>query len=220
MAKHPYLNFSNSEYTNGKVIGTSKYIADGNGLTNKNIKIIQIPPVFDDDIIVEVGWKAFRFTQITSVFISKNIRYINWGAFESTPLVDVRFEKGSKLERVDSAAFYNCLSLTRIDFPSSLNEMLYTDYLIFYKNIKLSCVSYLGVSDFSTIKMFDNTPKIHVSSSYNYEKFGELDVSKDDQTCGTSNERFYPTRRMCCSLKIRYQCRSNHFLFVVILLRS
>ena len=123
MAKHPYLNFSDSTYATGKVVGTSDAVKVGNGLTKTNIKIVQIPPVFDDELVVEIGTRSLQNTQITYVFVSKNIRYINWGAFESTPLVEIRFEKGSKLEKINAAAFYNCKSLTKIDFPSSIKEI-------------------------------------------------------------------------------------------------
>ena len=111
MISHPYLNFSSSKYGRGKVVGTSEFVSYGNALTNANVKIIQIPQTFDDERVIEIGYRSFQSTKITSVFVSKNVKYINWGAFERTPLVEIRFEKGSKLEKINCAAFYMCKSL-------------------------------------------------------------------------------------------------------------
>ena len=218
MAKHPYLNFSDSTYATGKVVGTSDFVKIGNGLTKTNIKIVQIPPVFDDELVVEIGTRSLQNTQITYVFVSKNIRYINWGAFESTPLVEIRFEKGSKLEKINVAAFYNCKSLTKIDFPSSIKEIVQDgEYYLFHSNTVLSCVSYLGTYNFESINMFSNTPAIHVSSSYPASKLGNVDITKDDSTCGISNERFYPTRNHFCTNIIRYQYKTNFIPYVILM---
>ena len=210
MAKHPYLNFSSSTYEIGKVVGTSDFEKEGNGLTKSNIKVVQIPPIFDDDIVIEIGARAFQGTQITSVFVSKNIRYINWGAFENTPLTEIRFEKGSRLEKINVAAFFNCKALTKIDFPSSLKEIENNkQYYLFHYNTNLSCVSYQGTSNFENIFMFSNTPTVHVSSSYPSSNFGFVSPVKDDQTCGISNERFYPTRKICCTEITRCHCKTK-----------
>ena len=217
MAKHPYLSFSESSYSYGKVVGTSNFTVIGNGLTKKSIKIVQIPPVFDDKCVVEIGFASFRYTTITSVFISKNVQYINWGAFESSEISEVRFEEGSRLERINDAAFLYCKSLKKIDFPSSLQEIMNRGYGIFGQNI-LDCVSYHGIHDFSSMDMYKSSLVVHVSSKYSYDIFGKVKVTKDDQTCGISNQLFFPTRLMHCSPNIRYQCRTNLFLYTTFLL--
>ena len=69
---HPYLSFSLSSYYLGKlVVGTSKSVANGNGLTNSNIKIVEIPSSFNGIEISEVGYRSFYNLGITSIFFPK-----------------------------------------------------------------------------------------------------------------------------------------------------
>ena len=212
MAKHPYLSFSESKYAYGKTVGTKNGEDRGNGLTNKAIKIVQIPPIFDDDCVVEIGMRAFAHTGITSIFIPKTVLHISWGAFEGChSLSEVRFEAGSRLEKVSGAAFYNCLQLKNIDFPSSLKEIGYGNWEVF-KNDDLECFSYQGSYDFSNIDIFANVSKVHVSSSYPSDKLGKVEVTNDNSTCDVSHERFYPKRRFCNSPIIRYQCHTNNLI--------
>lgn len=75
--RHPYLNFSESTDASGYIVGTSNEETEGNGLLKKNVKIVNIPAVFNSRNIVEIGCGAFGNTGITSVFISKNIK--RWG---------------------------------------------------------------------------------------------------------------------------------------------
>ena len=127
MVKHPYLSFSESNYSYGKTVGTQNGDISGNGLTNKAIKILQIPPIFDDDCVVEIGTRAFAKTGITSVFIPKTVLAISWAAFEAcSSLSEVRFEAGSRLVKVKGAAFNSCRQLKKIDFPSSVKEIGYS----------------------------------------------------------------------------------------------
>ena len=220
MVKHPYLYFSDSSNAYGKVVGTSKNTGNGNGLKNKNIRIVQIPPVFDDDIVVEIGYYAFRWTKITSIFIPKTVLIISWGAFESTPLSEVRFEKGSRLEKISWAVFFQCHSLKRIDFPSSVKEIAsHYEYKVF-ADCSLDCFSYQGTSSFSSVSMFNNVSLIYVSFSYQSNKFGGIVVTRDNETCNVSRESFYPKRRLCHSPNVRYQCHTNSFVVIMILFIS
>ena len=217
MAKHPYLNFTESSYKYGKSVGTKNATERGHGLTNKAIKIVQIPPIFDDDCVVEIGVRAFGQTGITSVFIPKTVLVISFGAFEGSSLSEVRFEEGSRLEKVCGSVFHGCNRLKKIDFPSSVNVIESSTWRVFH-NINLDCFSYLGASGFSNIYMFANVSVIHVSSSYQFDKLGWINVTKDDKTCNISHERFYRTRRLCNSLVIRYQCHASNFVFMTIFL--
>ena len=210
MAKHPYLSFKESAYAYGKAVS---------GMTNKAIKIVQIPPVFDDDCVVEIALRAFLKTSITSVFIPKNILVLTWGAFEGcSSLSEVRFEEGSRLEKVSGASFYGCSQLKKIDFPSSVKEIESISWMVFLE-ISLECLSYQGASDFSNINMFSNSPVIHVSSSYQSDKFGKVSVVNDNATCNVSHERFYPKRKLCNSPKIRFQCHANNFILMTLFLK-
>ena len=107
---HPYLSFSDSSSYPGKLcVGTSKYISQGNGLSDKSVTKVEIPSFVGDKEVVELGFRSFHGTRIQSIFISKTILYINYCAFEScVSLVDVRFEEGSKLTKLDYFLFYNC----------------------------------------------------------------------------------------------------------------
>ena len=216
MAKHPYLRFTDSTY--GKTVGTQNGNDYGNGLTNKAIKIVQIPPIFDDDCVVEVGQRAFASTRITSVFIPKTVLRISWGAFEGTLLTEARFEAGSRLEKINGAAFYLCSQLKKIEFPSSVKTIDSSSQYKVFLNVSLECFSYQGSSNFSNIYMFTNVSEIHVSSSYPSDELGRFSVTNDGKTCDVSHERFYPTRRLCNSHIIRYQCHTNNFIFVSIFL--
>ena len=209
MVKHPYLKFGESTYAYGKVVS---------GLTNKALKIVQIPPVFDDDCVVELGSYSFSNASMTSVFIPKNILYISWAAFEGcSSLSEVRFEAGSRLEKIRGGAFSLCSQLKKIDFPSSVKEIQSSDWKAF-REVSLECFSYLGTSTFPETIMFNSVSVIHVSSSYESDKLGKFPVTNDDQRCDVSQERFYPKRRLCNSPNIRYQCHTNNIILITIFL--
>ena len=66
----------------------------------------------------------------------------------------------------------------------------YPENYLFYSVSSLSCFSYLGSTDFSSAKVFENSPEVHVSDSL-YPKgkqFGRRNVIRDGKTCGVSNE--------------------------------
>ena len=57
---HPYLNLSESETYPGKfVVGTTSGQSYGNGLINKNVKIVEIPQTFNGTEIAEIGYHSF-----------------------------------------------------------------------------------------------------------------------------------------------------------------
>ena len=78
---HPYLSFSNSKNYVGKVLGTSDLESDGNGLTNPKIDFVQIPPIFENTKVVEIGFRALACTNIIGVFVPKTIQFIGYDAF-------------------------------------------------------------------------------------------------------------------------------------------
>ena len=190
---HQYLVFSASATYGGYAVGDGSS-NKGNGLSNKDIIIVQIPKVFETKKIFEIKQSAFRSTGITSIFIPKTIKYIGKSAFgECSKLNDVRFEADSELEKLDELVFSSCKALQKIDFPASLKEIAssYNDYIFWGVN-SLECFSYLGTSDFSELYIFDHYPQIHVSPSYKYYGIGQKGSNfKDGSTCGVSNEPFY-----------------------------
>ena len=194
---HPYLNFSESTYTNGYVVGTSSYTTNGNGLINKNIKIVEIPSFFNGRKVVEIGCYSFTGTEITSIFISKNIKKIGIYAFVFCfSLYDIRFAADSQLERISGDAFRACSALKKIDLPASLGYIDSTQYSdIFTSSSDLECVSYSGKTDFSSTYIFDDVSPSEVKVSSNYPKstlkFGFKSItSRDGSNCGVSNLPF------------------------------
>ena len=197
---HKYLAFSDSTNEEGKCVGTGTNI-HGNALTNKTVTKIQIPRTFESKNVVEIGFNAFHYTSIVSVFIPATVLYINEYAFSyCQSLKEVRFEKGSKLKKIDKGAFGLTCLLECIDLPKSLETVFESedgDAIFAYSSIK--CVSYQGTADLSSGYFFypsitDVT--IHTTSSYQPEEFGQRSVTKDNQTCGVSNEPFYKERKI------------------------
>ena len=192
---HPYLYFSESISYNGYSVGNSSSEVDGSGLVKKSVKVVQIPPRFNNKNVVEISASSFRETSITSVFIPRTIRYIKIRAFLFCySLSEVRFESNSQLEKAGKDVFNNCKSLINIDLPPSLKELEYTEYYyLFYAVTSLQCCSYLGTTNFASAKIFEyiNSPTIRVSPNYPSTKFGQKSVSYNDgSTCGVSKEPF------------------------------
>ena len=88
-----YLRYAKSTYKSGGiVIGSSSGAAPGNGLTDHNTKIIQIPSIYNEKPVIELGYEAFRATGITQIFIPKSILYINDYCFcVCSKLTEIRF---------------------------------------------------------------------------------------------------------------------------------
>ena len=213
MTTHPYLNFTDCKYRTGKVVGTSYHDFNGNGLTNKSITVVNIPSAFDDVPIVEIGMHAFMYTSITSVFISKSVLLISWGAFECCSSIShLRFEEGSKLERIGGAAFKGCSRLKRIDLPSSVKQIDSNVWKSFM-DINIICFSYLGAINFSNVEMFTSVAVVHVSPSYQFDLLGNVSVKKDNATCNNSYGCFYLTRGL-----YYYICNTNNFILIHILI--
>ena len=207
---HAYLSFSNSAYYSGfLVVGTYSYNSDGNGLTNKNIKNVEIPSTFEGKTIAEVGYCAFYGTNIEAIFIPKTIKMLGNGAFyDCKNLKEVRFEKGSELEKMDYNIFKYCYALTKIDIPPSLKTVVSgSNDKIFGYNTALECFSYLGSGDFTSSYFFDSDKVIvHVSKNYPYDTLGRKSVTKDDKTCGVSQQPFSKTKQKFCSLMNQRMC--------------
>ena len=128
---------------------------------------------------------------------------------------------------MDDDVFAWDTSLEMIDIPSRLKELKsdYTENFLFY-GTSLTCLSYLGSTDFSSAYVFDsgNNPEIHVSDSL-YPKgkqFGQRDVIRDGQTCGVSNEPLIPRKPskkkkcICTKLAFKYFPKITRlFVFLV-----
>ena len=225
---HAYLNFSDStNYPGFLVVGTSSNIGSGNfgnGLTNKNVKIVEIPSTFEEKTIAEVGEHAFRGTNIESIFIPKTIKMLGNSFFDLKSLKEVRFEEGSELEKMGRNTFYGCSALTKIDIPSTLKTVVSDENnIIFGRNTALECFSYLGSSSFTSSYFFtDDMDKVivHVSKSYPYNTLGQKSVTKDSKTCGVSNRPFSKTKANICTVIIRYKCSQNYIRYMIFIVLS
>ena len=220
---HPYLNFSLSTDYDGYIVGTSSFQERGDGLINKKVKIINIPKIFNDEPVTEIGNCAFMETKITSIFISNTIKIIGEQAFclcES--LSEVRFEANSQLEEVKLNAFA-WTSVVNFDIPKSVNYIDYweTFEYLFFEVYTLDCFSYLGTTDFSDNIIFSSytSPAIRVSQNYPTNQFGQESVThKDGSTCGVSNEPFYEEIEK--TFNIRRERISHVIFFLVLILVS
>jgi hypothetical protein len=218
---HHYLNFSESVTYPGKfVVGTTSYTSNGNGLIDKRVKVINIPSSIYGIEVAEIGCRSFRQSGITSVFIPKTVLHICPEAFDSCKsLTEVRFEEGSKLEKLNLYIFYHCTSLKKIDIPSSVTNILTSSSYLFFRYVSLECFSYTGTQDFSSLNyFFDTVTNVYVSNSYPSDKFSGKTVSKGTMTCGVSKEPFEVSRRFFkCSVAIKRICVPfQQYMFLLI----
>ena len=201
---HPYLSFSDSSYASpGKVVGTSDFSSNGNGLSDKSVVTIEIPSSFNGIKVTEIGRCSFYGTSIISIYIPKTIQFIGYYAISyCDKLVDVIFEADSELKKMERNVFQMDNLLTKIDIPPSLEELVNdNNNYLFWGVTSLTCFSYFGSTDFSTSYVFKNTPEVHVSDSM-YPKgkqFGKRDVIRDGKSCGVSN---FKTKSSKCRYSI------------------
>ena len=212
---HPYLVFTLSLTYKGKlVVGTSGE-TNANGLSNTSVKNIEIPEFFFDIEVAEIGSRSFYGTQITAVFIPKSIIQISQSAFDRcNQLYDVRFEKGSKLQKICFIAFWGCTSLKRIDFPSSVSSVVTSSSYNLFHDVSLDCFSYAGTEDFSTLTNFFQTiNKIYVSNEYEGTQFASKTITEKGKTCETSHEHLEPViKRKTILKRSKVNCRSNRII--------
>lgn len=188
MGTHPYLNFADTTYSSI----TGKKCT---GRSDSSVNIISIPSKFDEVNVIELGPSSFSRTNIISVFIPKTVLYINKEAFRyCNNLKEVRFEKGSCLERINIVAFAQSPLIEKLDLPPSTKTIdASSSYTQFYE-VKSKCISYLGSSNFESGYFFNKQPEIiHVSKSYPGTKFGDKEVTRDGKTCLTDKGRFVAT---------------------------
>ena len=189
---HPYLKLTFSDTYSGRyVVGkTAQAQPWGDGLTNESVKVVEIPSSFSGIEIAEIGNLAFYLSEITSVFIPKTILNICRGAFNGCrKLTEVRFEKGSMLQRLNYNVFYYCTSLKKIDFPASVSSILSDSWNIFFANVNLECFSYEGITDFSSLShFFYSVTNVYVSNEYPASTFAGKEITEKGKTCGVSKE--------------------------------
>ena len=215
MRTHEYLIIGDSTYKSGcKVIGSST--SSTFALKNKSILEVQIPSYFNGAPIVEIGNNAFENAKITKIFIPKTILFLGTECFDYChELTEVRFEKGSQLEKLGKWVFFECSKLERIDIPASFRINGYPSNSIFTRAKALWCISYLGSTDFSNSDFFnplsDAPSNIRVSSLYPSDKLGRTTVtSRNGKTCGCSSEPFFKTR-----IETIFIRRNRNSIFIV-----
>jgi hypothetical protein len=228
---HPYLLLSDStNYPGNLLVGVSATSGVGRGLTNKNIKVVEIPSTFNGKEVVEIGYYAFDSTGITSVFIPRTIYCIHIGAFEQCEsLSEVRFEEGSRLWKFGRWVFGWCYALKKIDIPASVTSIEIDSNYKFFGYVSLDCFSYAGTTDFASLSHFFNTvTNVYVSNSYPSSTFAGKTVTKGTQACGVSYEHFeVPTRTLTPTRTIALKCSvaivPTYFpiqLYILLLLQS
>ena len=220
--QHPYLLLSGSENYAGKLlVGTSatSYKSNGEGLTNKSIKIVEIPSKFNSKEVAEIGYRSFDCTKITSIFIPKTIVSICRSAFEECySLSEVRFEEGSRLQSLDRYVFWGCTSLKKIDFPGSVSSITTDSDYTFFQLVSLDCFSYEGTNDFSSLSyFFDSVTNVYVPSGYKGSLFAKKSVTGRDKTCSVSKEHFEKVKEIQTVKISRADIPLINVLFFIIL---
>ena len=189
---HPYLLLSESTTYAGKLlVGESETSGDdGCGLTNKSIKIVEIPSFFNEKEIVQIGYYALVGGIFTSIFIPKTIVEICRGALEMCySLKEVRFEKGSKLQKLGILVFWRCTALRKIDFPPLITSIGEFSKNLFFGDIPLECFSYEGTHDFSSLSnFFYSVTNVYVPNNYPTSTFAGKSITGRGKTCGVSKE--------------------------------
>ena len=229
MSSPKYLNYGNSSYKQGCiVIGTSTKVSNGNALNDPNITIIQIPSYHNGKEVVEIGYAGFCCTKIEKIFIPKNILFLNDNClYFCTELTEIRFEEGSRLEKHGKYSITSLPKLVKLDVPNSLSFIdTENGYPGFHELTALTCISYLGKTDFSSYWFFNGIvpANIYVSSSHP-NKFGGSPVTGRDKSCGVSkiplNYNEYiagkgKTRNGCSCIIHRYSPNYFNYMFLFI----
>ena len=185
MSSPSYLNYGDSSYKQGcVVIGTPNNVENGNALKNKSITIIQIPSYFNGKEVVEIDYGGFAGTNIEKVFIPKTVLFLNDCCF--SVLTELRFEEGSRLERIGLYSICNIKKLEKLDVPKILSQYNTIkgalEYPGFYRLSSLTCISYLGATDFSSYDfleiMFQRISMFLVLIQINLEERASLEEIK------------------------------------------
>jgi hypothetical protein len=203
---HPYLLLSDSTNYPGKLlVGQSATSGSyGCGLTDTNVKVIEIPSTFNGKEVVEIGYCSFHSAGIASVFIPRTILCIYYAAFNSNPsLTVVRFEEGSRVWKFGLFVFAWCNSLKKTNKPN-----FFPAPGKFFHDVSLDCFSYAGTTDFSSITyFFDSVTTVYVSNSYQPSTFAGQTVTKGTKACGVSTDYFTnPTKTLTPTPKIIPKC--------------
>ena len=108
-----------------------------NAFKSRAIESVTLPST-----LTAIGNNAFCGTQLTSVTIPSSVTSIGENAFGGCVLLEeVKFENGSKLKKVNTFAFKNCVALKSISFPTSLEAL---GDRVFYGCSSLETVEYDG----------------------------------------------------------------------------
>lgn len=106
--------------TSGGTTYTVKYIADYAFDQRAFITSVTFPNTLE-----KMGYCSFRFCHgLTSITLPASLKELSSSNFsQCINLTSVTFATGSKLTKVDEAAFYNCYQLPSITLPSTVTEI-------------------------------------------------------------------------------------------------
>jgi hypothetical protein len=221
---HPYLLLSDSTNYPGKLlVGQSATSGSyGNGLTDTNVKVIEIPSTFNGKEVVEIGYYSFYGTGITSVFIPRTILCIYYSAFNGcSSLTVVRFEEGSRVWKFGLYVFAWCTSLKKIDCPATVTSIDTNSGGKIFDRVSLDCFSYAGTTDFSShTRVFETVATVYVSTSYQPSTFAGKTVTKGTKACGVSYQYFIdPTKTKAYKHSVclvRFYVPFQQYMFLLI----
>lgn len=94
-------------------------------LKENAIEVMVLPDTYEGLPVTEIAQEAFRGnTSIKRVFIPSSVRYIGEYAFYGCEkLVEVKFDRGSSLQKIGDYAFAANIDLTEIELPAALREI-------------------------------------------------------------------------------------------------
>ena len=114
-----YLKFNNY-WINQFIIGTEEYESDNNGLIDKNVKDVVIPPLHNGLYVTAVGYKAFFLSSIESIYFPFSIKIVYRSAInQCRKLKTIIFQQSNQLIEFGLYVFSVLDSIEEIVLPSS-----------------------------------------------------------------------------------------------------
>ena len=136
------------------------------------------------DTLIKIGYDSFFQTSIEKLVIPSSVKYLDAACFSNlVKCTQIIFQPGSKIKKLQWAAFSRLDSLTTLILPPSIKEINQS----FYDVNTLKSIYYCGTNDLSSENAYwssDIQVTIYVTSSYQPNQFAGKDVTKSaDSVC-------------------------------------